>query len=53
MKAALWRPLQNLPFCPIYVSGLNFNPQNTQCMDACPDGFFIGVGKIFAFPSGA
>ena len=23
------------------------NPQNTQCMDACPD--FIGVVKIFAF----
>jgi len=29
------------------VSGSNFNPQNTQCMDACPD--FIGVVKIFAF----
>jgi len=26
--------------------GSNFNPQNTQCMDACPD--FIGVVKIFA-----
>jgi hypothetical protein len=31
--------------------GSNFNPQNTQCMDACPD--FIGVvnpalaGSIF------
>jgi hypothetical protein len=28
------------------MSGSNFNPQNTQCMDACPD--FIGVVKIFA-----
>ncbi len=28
-------------------TGSNFNPQNTQCMDACPD--FIGVVKIFAF----
>jgi hypothetical protein len=26
--------------------GSNFNPQNTQCMDACPD--LIGVVKIFA-----
>jgi hypothetical protein len=34
------RPLQNAPFCPISVSGLNFNPQNTKC---------IPVVKIFAF----
>jgi hypothetical protein len=40
------RPLQNAPFCPISALGSNFNPQNTQCMDACPD--FIGVVKIFA-----
>jgi hypothetical protein len=33
-------------------TGKNFNPQNALCMDACPDGFFIGVVKIFAFPSG-
>jgi len=26
------RPLQNAPFCPISVSGSNFNPQNTQCI---------------------
>ncbi len=24
-------------------TGSNFNPQNTQCMDACPDKVFIGV----------
>jgi hypothetical protein len=34
------RPLQNAPFCPISVSGSNFNPQNTQG---------IPVVKIFAF----
>ncbi len=28
-------------------TGSNFNPQNTKCMDACPD--FIGVVKIIAF----
>jgi hypothetical protein len=26
------RTLQNAPFCPISVSGKNFNPQNTQCI---------------------
>jgi len=34
------RPLQNAPFCPISVSGSNFNPQNTPCIPAV---------KIFAF----
>ena len=34
------RPLQNVPFCPIYASGSDFNPQNTQCIPAV---------KIFAF----
>jgi len=34
------RPLQNVPFCPISVSGSNFNPRNTEC---------ITVVKIFAF----
>jgi hypothetical protein len=34
------KPLQNAPFCPISVSGSNFNPQNTQCIPAV---------KIFAF----
>ena len=31
------------PFASRYCGtlGSNFNPQNTQCMDACPD--FIGV----------
>jgi len=35
------RPLQNGTFCPISVSGSNFNPQNTQC---------IPVVKIFVGP---
>ncbi len=39
-QAVLLRPLQNAPFCPISVSGSNFNPQNTQC---------IPVVKIFSF----
>ena len=34
------RPLQDVPFCPISVSGENFNPQNTQCIPAV---------EIFAF----
>jgi hypothetical protein len=34
------RLLQHVPFCPISVSGSNFNPQNTHC---------IPVVKIFAF----
>jgi len=34
------RPSQNPPFCPISVSGSNFNPQDTQG---------IPVVKIFAF----
>ena len=37
------RPLQNALFCPISVSGLNFNPQNTQG---------IPVVKIFALTRG-
>jgi hypothetical protein len=55
---APWKPLKNTSFCPIPASGSNFNPppnfelinsQNTQCIDACPGGFFIGVVKIFTF----
>ena len=42
----IMRPLQNAPFCPIFVSGSNFNPQNTQCMDACPDGLQSGWLKF-------
>jgi len=34
------KPLQNAPFCPIPVSGSNFNPRNIQ---------YIPVVKIFAF----
>jgi hypothetical protein len=32
------RPLKNAPFCPISLSGSNFNPQNTLCIRACPVG---------------
>jgi len=43
--------LQNAPFCPIPASGSNFNPQNTQCIPACPVGPAdrTGVVKIIAF----
>ena len=33
-------------------TGSNFNPQNTQCIHACPvkcEAYFSGVVKIFAF----
>jgi hypothetical protein len=45
------RSLQNAPFCPIPASDSNFNPQNTQCIPACPVGPAdrTGVVKIFAF----
>jgi hypothetical protein len=57
------RPLQNAPFCPIQAlapwnaqpiplgSDSNFNPQNTQCIPACPvdPADRTGVVKIFAF----
>ncbi len=39
-KDKITRPLGNAPFCPISMSGSNFNPQNPQC---------IPVVKIFAF----
>jgi len=34
------RPLKNTPFCPISVSGSNFNPRNIP---------YIPAVKIFAF----
>jgi len=44
--------LKNAPFCSISASGSNFNPQNTQCIRACPvkcEAYFSGVVKIIAF----
>ena len=51
LSMILLRPLQNAPFCPIPASVSNFNPQNTQCIPACPVGPAdrTGVIKIFAF----
>jgi len=48
------KPLQNAPFCPIPESDSNFNPQNTQCILACPVGPAdrTGVVKIFALTRG-
>jgi hypothetical protein len=33
----------------ILIRFKRINLQNTECMDACPDGFPIGMVKIFAF----
>jgi hypothetical protein len=51
MKKNTLKPLQNTPFYPISVSDSNLNPQNTQCMPACPVGpaDHTGVVKIFVF----
>jgi hypothetical protein len=38
MPHVIMRPLQNAPFCPISALGSYFNPQNTQCIRACPVG---------------
>jgi hypothetical protein len=35
------RPLKNVPFCPIYVSDSNFNPQNTQCIPPVKNFVFL------------
>ncbi len=45
------RPLKNVPFCPIYVSDSNFNPQNTQCIRACPVGPEDRTGRLKFSPS--
>ena len=45
------RPLQNAPFCPISVSGSNFNPQNTICIRACPVGPEDRTGWLKFSPS--
>ncbi|RLB81962.1 MAG: hypothetical protein DRH24_08470 [Deltaproteobacteria bacterium] len=44
--------MKNAPFCSISASDSNFNPQNTQCIRACPvkcEAYFSGVIKIIAF----
>ena len=30
----LKRPLHNIPLCPFSMSGSNFNPNNTQCIQS-------------------
>jgi hypothetical protein len=39
------RPLKNAPFCPIPVSGENFNPQNTKCIPVVKIFAFLGLGQ--------
>ena len=43
------RPLQNAPFCPISVSGSNFNPQNTKCIPVVKFFTFLELAKISIF----
>ncbi len=46
------RPLEIIPFCPIFASDSNFNPRNTHCIPACPvecGAHSSGVVKIFVF----
>jgi hypothetical protein len=40
MEAQVMRPWEKIPFCPISVSGSNFNPRNIS---------YIPVVEIFAF----
>jgi len=46
------KPLQNVPFCPIPASGLNFNPQNTQCIPVVKIFAFLGLEQNWAFCKG-
>jgi len=46
------RPLQNAPFCPISVSGSNFNPRNTQCIPAVKIFAFLELKQKIAFFKG-
>ena len=46
------RPLQNAPFCPISVSGSNFNPQNTQCIPAVEIFAFLELEQNWTFFKG-
>jgi hypothetical protein len=49
MKA---RPLHNTPFCPITVSGSNFNPRNTQCIPVVKILTFLVLGQNWMFFKG-
>ncbi len=46
-----WEAVREWLFFAISASGSDFNPQNTQCMSACPVGPVdrSGVLKIFVF----
>jgi len=46
------RPLQNTPFCPISVSGSNFNPQNTPCIPVVKIFTFLELEQKFLFSKG-
>jgi hypothetical protein len=46
------RPLQDIPFCPISVSGSNFNPQNIQCIPAVKIFAFLELDQKLTFSKG-
>jgi hypothetical protein len=46
------RPLQKVPFCPIPVSGSNFNPQNTACIPAVKIFAFLELEQKLTFSKG-
>ncbi len=46
------RPLQNAHFCPISVSGSNFNPRNTQCIPVVKIFVFLELEQKLAFFKG-
>jgi len=46
------RPLQNASFCPISVSGSNFNPRNTQCIPVVKISPFLEIEQKFTFFKG-
>jgi hypothetical protein len=43
------RPLKNAPFCPISLSGSNFNPQNTLCIPWLKFSSSLNLNKIEHF----
>jgi hypothetical protein len=44
-SAFTMRPLQNVPFCPISVSGSNFNPRNIPYIPAVEIFAFLDLGQ--------
>jgi len=52
LSTAVERPLKNAPFCPISVSGSNFNPRNTQCIPSVKIIAFLELDQNRTFFKG-